>query len=424
LTVRRSSLLKKGLVVLVAAGLSACVTDYRRAQGSGRTEGVAAVAGGFSDAALARTTADMDPAMLALVKRHDSGRRVDRWGRVIGWESYDLTVLPTLGDFNFSSLDAEYVNAVRPVSLMPPLPARPFVLKASAGDRTAALECLTQAIYYESATEPVEGMQAVAQTVLNRMRHPGYPKSVCGVVYQGSQRVTGCQFSFTCDGSLARVPNAVLWERARGVAQRALAGYVLKSVGTATHYHADYVAPYWAPTLYKISKIGRHIFYRWTGPAGMPRAFNGRYAGRENDLSAAILQGMDARTQVNADGTVVGAAGAGRLRTLTLAVDGETRTYTVDTALPGQAVHLPGALTPSRRQPTAAEIADINARLEALEDPDAPVSTALPVTEINKPAAAAPAPVPSTPVVKGAAAKAAAPVAKSVPPPAALPRKS
>ena len=379
---------------MLAAGLSACVTDYRNARGSGRTEGVAAVSRGFSDAALARTTADMDPAMLALARRHDTVRRADRWGRVVGWESYDLSDIPSLGDdFNFTASDAQYINALRPASLTPPLPARPFVIKASAEDRAKALECLTQAIYYESATEPVEGMQAVAQTVLNRMRHPGYPKSVCGVVYQGSQRVTGCQFSFTCDGSLARVPNAVLWERARGVAQRALAGFVLTSVGTATHYHADYVAPYWAPTLYKISKIGRHIFYRWTGPSGLPRAFTGRYAGGENNLSLAILEGMDERTQGLREG-VSGGLGA-RTRTLTLEVDGETRTYAVETvALPGQTPHLPGALIPSRRQPTPQEIADINARLKALEDPEAPMSTAMPVTEVNKPAPKGPAPAP------------------------------
>ena len=397
MALRKPAWIGLGLVAVLAAGLSACVTDYKTARGSGRTEGVAAVSRGFSDAALARTTADMDPAMLALARRHDTVRRADRWGRVVGWESYDLSAIPSLGgDFDFTASDAQYINALRPASLTPPLPARPFVLKASTEDRTQALECLTQAIYYEAATEPVEGMQAVAQTVLNRMRHPGYPKSVCGVVYQGSQRVTGCQFSFTCDGSLARVPNAVLWERSRSVAQRALAGFVLTSVGTATHYHADYVAPYWAPTLYKISKIGRHIFYRWTGPSGLPRAFTGRYAGGENNLSLAILQGMDARTQVNADGTVATGAGAGRLRTLTLDVDGETRTYTVAAgAAPGLAPGLPGALTPSRRQPTPQEIADINARLKALEDPEAPVSTAMPVTEINKPAPAVKAPAPA-----------------------------
>lgn len=375
-------------IVLVAVVLSACVTDYRRAAGSGRSVGVAAVARGFSDAALERTTADMDPAMLALAKRHDPAPHTDYWGRVTGWTTYDLATLPSLGDFNYTAADAQYINALRPVSLDPPPPARPFVLKASEEDRLKAEECLTQAIYYEAATEPLEGMQAVAQTVINRMRHPGYPKSICGVVYQGSLRTTGCQFSFTCDGSLARVPMPEIWERSRAVAKRALGGFVLKSVGTATHYHADYVAPYWAPTLYKISKIGRHIFYRWTGPWGLPPAFNGRYAGGENNLSVAVLGGYDSRTQGDQLTGEGGVPGAPATHTLTLAVDGETRTYTVQeiSSLPGQeGVRVEGALAPSRRPPTAQEIAEINARLQAIEDarakaalddPDAPMSTA------------------------------------------------
>ncbi len=269
------------------------------------------------------------------------------------------------------------INALRPFGSEPPLPAKPFVLKASDDDRVRAEECLAQAIYYEAAVEPVEGMRAVAQTVLNRLRHPGYPKSICGVVYEGSQRVTGCQFSFTCDGSLARVPNPVLWERARTVAQRALAGYVMTSVGTATHYHADYVAPYWAPTLYKITQIGRHIFYRWTGPSGLPRAFSGRYAGGEANLSLAILQGYDERTEGS---QLLGDAGRATdiTRTVTLDVAGEAREYTIQIpGLPGEEqVRVEGALQPSRRPPTPQEIADINARLKALDNPDGPISTA------------------------------------------------
>ena len=367
------------LLAIAATALSGCVTDYRRAAGSGRVAGTAAVARGFSKISLDRITADMDPAMLALARRHDPAPRKDSWGRVVGWDSYDLGKLPTLGDFNFTSGDAQIINALRPGSLFPPPAARPFILKASQEDRARAEECLTQAVYYEAATEPLEGMEAVAQTVLNRLRHPGYPKSVCGVVYQGSQRITGCQFSFTCDGSLARAPDPTLWERARSVARRALGGYVLKSVGTATHYHADYVAPYWAPTLYKINTIGRHIFYRWTGPWGLPPAFTGKYAGGENNLSLAILEGLDARTQ---GGQLVGetVAGPAATRTLTLAVDGETRTYTVQDLValpPGQELpRVQGALAPARRQPTAQEIADINARLKAMEDPDAPIRTA------------------------------------------------
>ncbi len=368
------------LVALLAIVQVACVTDYRKPAGSGRINGQAAVARGFSNIALERVTADMDPAMLALARRHDPAPRQDYWGRVAGWTTYDLTSLPTLGDFNFTALDAQMINSLRPGSLFPPPAAKPFVFKGSEEDRLRAEECLTQAIYYEAATEPVEGMQAVAQTVLNRLRHPEYPKSICGVVYQGSQRFTGCQFSFTCDGSLARVPNDVLWQRARGVAQKAMNGFVLKSVGTATHYHADYVAPYWAPTLYKIHTIGRHIFYRWTGPWGLPAAFTGRYAGGENALSLAVLQGLDPRTQ---GAQLVGetmSPTAAAMRTLTLEVDGMERTYTVQdlVAMPAgqEAPRVEGALAPTRRVPTAQEVSDINARLKALEDPDAPISTA------------------------------------------------
>lgn len=365
------------LVLMAAISLSACVTDYRVAAGTGRMGGVVAVARGLSNDALARLTADMDPAMLALAKRHDPVRTRDTWGRVVGWTSYDLTRIPTLGALELGTGDALLINALKPFGAGPTLPARPFVLNASAEDRARAEECLTQAIYYEAAVEPVEGMAAVAQTVLNRLRHAGYPKSVCGVVYEGSLRATGCQFSFTCDGSLARIPNPVLWERARGVARRALNGYVMTAVGTATHYHADYVAPYWAPTLYKITQIGRHIFYRWTGPAGLPRAFSARYAGGEANLSAEILQGFDARTeggQLLGDGARI----APTTRSVTLDVAGESRTYTI--LVPGSAgeeqVRVVGALQPARRPPTAQEIADINARLKAMEDVDGPVVTA------------------------------------------------
>lgn len=367
------------LVVLLATSLSACVTDYRVAAGTGRVGGVAAVARGLSNVALARLIADMDPAMLALAKRHDPVRAADPWGRVVGWTSYDLSRIPSLGSLNLAASDAMLINALKPADSDPPPPARPFILKASADDRARAEECLTQAVYYEAAVEPVEGMQAVAQTVLNRLRHPGYPKSVCGVVYEGSQRATGCQFSFTCDGSLTRVPNPVLWERARSVAQRALGGFVLGSVGTATHYHADYVAPYWAPTLYKITQIGRHIFYRWTGPSGLPRAFSGRYAGGEATLSAAILEGVDERTQGSQLLGETLRPGEGT-KTVVLDVAGESRSYTIQVpGLPGdETVRIDGALQPARRPPSAQEIADINARLKAMDDPDAPLSTAPP----------------------------------------------
>lgn len=172
--------------------------------------------------------------------------------------------------------------------------ASPFSLgKVDAATRGRALECLTSAIYYEAGQESADGQRAVAQVVLNRVRHPAFPANVCGVVYEGSTRATGCQFTFTCDGSLNRQPMLGAWDRARTVAAAALAGYVYKPVGTATHYHADYVVPYWASTLTKNAVVGAHIFYRWAGVWGRPAAFSQGYVQREPSVdalrSAAIL---------------------------------------------------------------------------------------------------------------------------------------
>lgn len=159
--------------------------------------------------------------------------------------------------------------------------AKPFRAVAEAGeDHERALQCLTQAVYYEAANEPESGQRGVAQVVLNRVRHPAFAKTVCGVVYQRFNAAV-CQFSFVCDGSLARRPLPVLWNRAKRIAADALAGRVEKDVGTATHYHADYVFPRWAPHLAKLAQIGAHIFYRWPGGWGLPGAFTGRYAGGE-----------------------------------------------------------------------------------------------------------------------------------------------
>lgn len=153
-------------------------------------------------------------------------------------------------------------------------------LPLSGAGYETALKCMTQAVYYEAANEPLRGKRAVAQVVLNRMRHAAYPNSVCGVVYEGSnQRV--CQFSFTCDGSLLRTPMARQWSESREVAKAALAGTTEPSVGTATHYHADYVLPRWAFELGKLEKIGAHIFYRFKGGWGSSAAFNRKWSGRE-----------------------------------------------------------------------------------------------------------------------------------------------
>ena len=178
-------------------------------------------------------------------------------------------------------------NQAIPVATGPNPAALPFTMgKASAATRAQALECLTSAIYYEAGQESTDGQRGVAQVVLNRVRHPAFPASVCGVVYEGSTRATGCQFTFTCDGSLYRQPEAASWNRARQVAQAALNGAVYAPVGWATHYHANYVVPYWAPTLAKNAVVGAHIFYRWSGGWGRQPAFVQAYARSEPNSAA------------------------------------------------------------------------------------------------------------------------------------------
>ncbi|HEX8449294.1 MAG TPA: cell wall hydrolase [Allosphingosinicella sp.] len=170
--------------------------------------------------------------------------------------------------------DAVTINAAVPVSTLPNPAARPFgIAFATPADRLRAVECLTAAVYYEAAVESTAGQQAVAQVVLNRVRHPAYPRTVCGVVFQGQERATGCQFTFTCDGALRRTPSASGWARARRVAEEALAGKVFAPVGWATHYHTNWVVPYWSSSLTKLANIGTHIFYRWEGGWGKPAAF-------------------------------------------------------------------------------------------------------------------------------------------------------
>ena len=180
-----------------------------------------------------------------------------------------------------SPQEATKENSDRPFVSRPDTAASRFVLHADAADRERALTCLAQAVYYEASGEGIDGERAVAQIVLNRLHHPGFPSTVCGVVYQGGDRTTGCQFSFVCDGSMQRIPIPTLWSRSREIAEQALAGKVFAPVGHATHYHADYVLPYWADSLDKSVQLGHHIFYRLRSIYGDSRAFSQRYGGTE-----------------------------------------------------------------------------------------------------------------------------------------------
>lgn len=127
-------------------------------------------------------------------------------------------------------------------------------------------QCLASGIYFESRGESVKGQAAVAQVILNRVRNPAYPDTICGVVYQNEDWRNRCQFSFACDNIKDRVNSQYHWKVAREVALAVTAGKIwLKEVGSSTHYHAIYVRPGWARTMKKVGRIGLHVFYRTYG---------------------------------------------------------------------------------------------------------------------------------------------------------------
>ena len=128
--------------------------------------------------------------------------------------------------------------------------------------------CLSAALYHEARGEDVDGQRAVAQVILNRVRSRAYPPSICGVVYDGAHRRTGCQFSFACD-RLSDYPaeSAVfdeLDDLSAAILRKARYGLPIRdwSIAMATHYHATYVSPGWARRIDRLERIGRHIFYR------------------------------------------------------------------------------------------------------------------------------------------------------------------
>jgi spore germination cell wall hydrolase CwlJ-like protein len=153
-------------------------------------------------------------------------------------------------------------------------PAERLGLDADPEERTKHEKCLAEAIYFEARGEPVRGQIAVAQVVMNRVFSRYYPNSVCGVVYQSSNR-RACQFSFACD----RIPNDRITEptamdRAKQIAHDTLDGkYWLTDVGKATHYHARWVHPHWVREMQRLDRIGVHTFYRprsWGDGADSP----------------------------------------------------------------------------------------------------------------------------------------------------------
>lgn len=225
--------------------------------------------GNFSDAALYQAASRMDPGALAIARRHDpytvaGGAQRDRQSALLverleqrqqsGSQRQPLMLRTSFG--------GPFNPAVAPFRL------------TNALESSRELECLSEAVYYEARGETPSGQAAVAQVVLNRVRHPSFPKSICGVVFQGAYKRVGCQFSFACDGSMRARRETGAWSRAQKVASRALAGAVMAEVGAATHFHTTGVAPGWGPRLLRVGQVGMHVFYRFGGRSGAPDAFS------------------------------------------------------------------------------------------------------------------------------------------------------
>ncbi|KQT82155.1 cell wall hydrolase [Aurantimonas sp. Leaf443] len=164
----------------------------------------------------------------------------------------------------------EKVLKEQPQAFVPPIGAKDHAWAATPLPASVFSEkeqtCLTNGIYFESRGEKTLGQAAVAQVILNRVRNPAYPKSICGVVYQNKDWRNRCQFSFACDGLRDRVSDPKAWNAAKTVADQVTRGQIwLAEVGSSTHYHATYVQPRWAQAMEKVDRIGKHIFYRTFG---------------------------------------------------------------------------------------------------------------------------------------------------------------
>ena len=206
-------------------------------------------------------------------RRRGAGRdgAAEQWLLLLGTVAVVILFVGTLAPWPFSPgrhgadkpmtmAQARASNAAVPVETDRLVSAAPFRFRGGQASREQAIECLATAALYEVGGDP-RGQRAVIQVVLNRVRASGFPKTICGVVYQGYDQVTGCQFSFTCDGSFARRPIHLGWSAARRAARQALAGKVFFPVGEATHYHADWVVPYWRGSMVKVARVGTHLFY-------------------------------------------------------------------------------------------------------------------------------------------------------------------
>jgi spore germination cell wall hydrolase CwlJ-like protein len=180
-----------------------------------------------------------------------------RLGALLGQERQALEVVPAA---RLVALTAP-VQAVIPDA---PVAETEVALLATATTPTGGAEwqCLTEALYFEARGETMQGMFAVAEVILNRRDSGEYPRSVCGVVHQGTGAQFACQFTYTCDGRSDTVSERGAWNTVGRVAALMLDGAPRNLTNGATHYHTRGVNPSWARRFPQTAAIGAHLFYR------------------------------------------------------------------------------------------------------------------------------------------------------------------
>jgi spore germination cell wall hydrolase CwlJ-like protein len=200
---------------------------------------------------------------------------------------------------------AQVGQALRGPLAAPAPPAAPPQAAAQLAEAQARqareLDCLAEAVYFEARGESARGQAAVATVIMNRVRSPRFPKTVCGVVFQGAGHRKGCQFSFACDGHIERVAEWDAWAEARQVAARALSGAVLRDVGSATHFHTTGVDPEWGSRMLRVAKVGLHVFYRFNPHAPPPSDLDDD----EDDAPQLASRPIPAQTQMRLAAAVV-----------------------------------------------------------------------------------------------------------------------
>jgi len=241
------------IMCLAAAAVAMPVISYRAAEQRSGAEWAAtslAFAANFETQML--TAVEPNARLDMLAERTEDGLRARATAAL--FESADARAM---------MVQAVLRGPTPTVEPVPPASAQPTIDQRQ-------MNCLAQAIYYEARGETQRGQAAVAEVIMNRVASRHYPNSICGVVYQGSHRVTGCQFTFTCDGSLRHPPRGRAWERAQRLATAVMSGYTRPVTQHATHYHTTAVNPVWSAGLVQTTSIGTHIFYRFPNRAERP----------------------------------------------------------------------------------------------------------------------------------------------------------